>query len=171
MIRETWKTIEEFPIYEINKYGDIRNRRTLHVKKPRIDDWGYLQVSLNKGVHGRCHSKTVHRLVAKTFIEGDHSGLQVNHIDGNKLNNHVSNLEFVTGSQNVQHAYDNGFRKPSGGRGPIQRIRIVETGQIFDNMADCARYVGGDSGNICRCVHRPHTTYKGYHYEVVPDGD
>lgn len=164
---EVWLALKEFPAYETNQFGVIRNRKTGHVKKPRIDSSGYLQVSLNKGIRGQNHSKTVHRLVADTFYDGDHSNLQVNHIDGNKTNNFIANLEFVTDSENVQHAYDAGIRKPSGGRGPIRKIRIVETGQVFDNMAECARYVNGDSGNVCRCVNEPYRTYKGYHYEAV----
>ena len=162
-----WKPVKDFPIYEVNQYGEIRNRRTLHIKKPREDSWGYNQVGLSKGVHGKTHSKTVHRIVANAFIEGNHDDLQVNHIDGNKKNNHIDNLEFVTGSKNVKHAYDTGIRKPSGGRGSIRKILIVETGQVFDNMADCARYVNGDSGNISRCVRNPSKTYKGYHYEAI----
>ena len=124
-------------------------------------------MKLCTGEHGVGHSKTVHRLVADTFYDGDHSELQVNHIDGNKTNNFIANLEFVTGSANVKHAYDTGLRKPSGGRGPIRKIRIVETGQVFDNMGECARFVNGDSGNICKCVHDRSKTYKGYHYEAI----
>lgn len=164
---DIWLTLKEFPIYEINQYGDIRNKRTGHIKKPRKDAWGYNQVSLSRGIHGKNISKTVHRLVADTFYDGDHKEFQVNHIDGNKTNNFIGNLEFVTGSENVKHAYDTGIRKPSGGRGPIRKIRIVETGQVFDNMADCARHIHGDNGNICRCVNNPSKTYKGFHYEEV----
>lgn len=164
---EKWMTIKEFPIYEINQYGQIRNKRTGYIKKPRLDSWGYHQVKLSKGEHSKTYNKTVHRLVATTFYGENDPSLQVNHIDGNKLNNHIKNLEFVTGSENVQHAYATGIRRPSGGRGPIQKIRIIETGQIFDNMAECARYINGDSGNICKCVHNPQRTYKGYHYEVI----
>ena len=164
---DVWLTLEEFPIYEINQYGVIRHRKTKHIKKARLDAWGYQQVSLSKGVHGKPHSNTVHRLVADRFYDGDHQGLQVNHIDGNKTNNFIANLEFVTGSTNVKHAYDTGIRKPSGGRGPIKRIRIIETGRIFDNMAECGRYLGVDSGNVCRCAHDPRKTCKGYHIEVV----
>lgn len=162
-----WRRVKDFPIYEVNQHGEIRNKRTLHVKKPREDAWGYQQVGLSKGVHGKSHSKTVHRIVAEAFIDGDHTGLQVNHIDGNKQNNHINNLEFVTGSRNVKHAYESGIRKPSGGRGPIRKILVVETGQVFDNMAECAKYVHGDTGNICKCVHDPSKTYKGFHYEAI----
>lgn len=166
-IKDVWLTIKDFPIYEINQYGDIRNKRTGHIKKAREDNWGYNQVGLSKGVHGKTHQKTVHRLVAKTFFECENDNLQVNHIDGNKKNNFIGNLEFVTGSENVKHAYDHNIRKPSGGRGPIQKIRIVETGQVFDNMAECGKFIKGDTGNISRCVRDKNKTYKGYHYEVV----
>lgn len=166
---EKWLPLKEFPIYEVNQYGVIRNIKTKHVKKPYVDSWGYHQVSLHKGERGSSHRKTVHRLVADAFHDGDHSELQVNHIDGNKTNNFIGNLEFVTGSQNVKHAYDTGIRGPSGGRGPIRKIRIIETGMIFNNMGDCARYVGGDSGNICRCVHDQTKSYKGFHYEAIED--
>ena len=165
MEKEVWLPVKDWPKYETNQYGDIRNRQTLHVKKPQEDNWGYYQVKLSDGK--KSHSKTVHRLVANTFFDGDHSNLQVNHIDGNKKNNFVGNLEFVTGSENVKHAYDTGIRKPSGGRGPIRRVMITETGQVFDNMPECAKFVHGDSGNICKCVHDKTRTYKGYHYEVV----
>lgn len=164
---ERWLTIKEFPMYEVNQYGTIRHKTTKHIKKPRVDSWGYHQVSLSKGVRGKNHSKTVHRLVANAFYDGDHSTLQVNHIDGNKTNNFIANLEFVTGSENVKHAYDTGIRKPSGGRGPIRKIRIVENDMVFDNMAECAKYIHGDTGNISRCVNNPERTYKGFHYEAI----
>lgn len=168
-MEEIWKPLKEFPIYEVNQHGIIRNRKTKHIKKVRTDSWGYHQVGLSKGIRGKSHSKTVHRLVADTFYDGDHSNMQVNHIDGNKTNNYIGNLEFVTGSENVKHAYDTGLRKPSGGRGPIRKIRIVENGMVFNNMAECAKYVHGDSGNICRCVNEPCRTYRGYHYEAIDD--
>lgn len=166
-----WMPLKEFPIYEINQYGDVRNKRTGHVKKPHVDSLGYLQVGLSKGVHGESHNKTVHRLVADTFFDGDHVDLQVNHIDGNKQNNFVGNLEWVTGSENVQHAYNTGLRRPSGGRGPITPIRIVETNEVFENMAECAKAIHGDSGNISRRVNDPHRIYKGYHFERVKSGE
>lgn len=166
---EVWIPLKDFPLYEVNQYGEIRNRKTKHIKKPHKDNWGYHQVKLSQGKRNSACSKTVHRLVADTFYDGDHSGLQVNHIDGDKTNNHITNLEFVTGSSNVKHAYDIGIRKPSGGRGPIRKIRIVETGLVFDNMAECARFINGDSGNVSRCVRDPHRTYKGYHYEAIAD--
>lgn len=75
---------------------------------PRPDNWGYLQVGL--WVDGKYKTVKVHRLVAKSFL-GAKPGMQVNHKDGNKLNNHINNLEYVTPSENLKHAYDMGLRK------------------------------------------------------------
>lgn len=161
-----WLPIKDFPSYEINQYGDVRNIHTKYIKMKRTNAWGYNDVKL-KGKDKKFHTKLVHRLVAKTFydISEERSNiLQVNHIDGNKTNNFIANLEWVTGKQNVQHAYDTGIRKPSGGRGKIRRIKNLETGEIFDNMAECAKSVNGDSGNISRCVRGLIKSYKGYHF-------
>ena len=166
-----WLPIKDFPSYDINQYGDVRNIHTKHIKMKRTNAWGYNDVKL-KGKDKKIHTKLVHRLVAKTFydISEERSNiLQVNHIDGNKTNNFIANLEWVTGKQNVQHAYDTGIRKPSGGRGKIRRIKNLETGEIFDNMAECAKSVNGDSGNISRCVRGLIKSYKGYHFVEADD--
>ncbi|MBR1497753.1 MAG: HNH endonuclease [Oscillospiraceae bacterium] len=70
---------------------------------------GYLTVNL----HGNCKdvNMKVHRLVATAFIPNPLNKPEVNHIDGNKKNNHVSNLEWATGAENVDHAYSNSLMK------------------------------------------------------------
>ena len=160
---EQWVEIKDFPSYEVNQYGEIRNAHTKRIKSCQITSDGYLKMSLRSNVDKRHHSKLVHRIVASSFYDCEDERLQVNHIDGNKKNNNLSNLEFVTGSENVQHAYSTGIRGPSGGRGPIRKIKILETGEIFNNMHDCARAIGGDSGNVSRCVNGRINTYKGVH--------
>ena len=70
--------------------------------KPRINNSGYKRVCLK--INGEYKEKLVHRLVAETFIPSKKRCKLVNHIDGNRLNNHVSNLEWVTHKQNMRHA-------------------------------------------------------------------
>lgn len=85
----------------------LRNQQGIH----------YLQVQLNK--NGKGKTKTIHRLVAQAFIENPLCKPEVNHIDGNKLNNNVCNLEWVTSSENQQHACDMGLQpisKPFEGK-------------------------------------------------------
>ena len=83
------------------KYNCVRNYERKE-KPQRFDKYGYKRVSLSK--NGIVKTISVHRLVAITFVEGD-SKLTVNHKDGNKLNNHFSNLEFISGAENVKHAH------------------------------------------------------------------
>ena len=59
------------------------------------------------------NTKYVHRVVADTFFDGDHSKMDVNHIDGNKLNNHISNLEWCSRKDNIDHAFINGLKYPT----------------------------------------------------------
>lgn len=75
-----------------------------------VDTVGYYQCIL-RDTNGKRHYTRVHRLVAKTFIDNPNKLPQVNHKDGNKLNNNVSNLEWCTNSENTQHGYDNSLYK------------------------------------------------------------
>ena len=104
-----WKTIERAPNYEINQFGQVRNKTTLLILKQKIDRYGYLTIGL-------CNNKrkiypTIHRLLALAFIPNPNNYPQVNHIDGNKLNNNLSNLEWISASGNVLHALDNDLYK------------------------------------------------------------
>lgn len=90
--------ITSSPIHAINQVGQVISIKTRKLIKPSPNSKGYLQVCLQgKKTH------SIHRLVAITFIPNPENLPQINHIDGDKLNNHVSNLEWVTNSQNMAH--------------------------------------------------------------------
>lgn len=104
-------------LYEVNENGNVfsverivvsgKNKKCVRKferkeKAQRRDKYGYFRVSLSK--EGKVKAISVHRIVAMTFIEGN-SNLTVNHIDGNKNNNHFSNLEFISASENTKHAH------------------------------------------------------------------
>ncbi len=115
---ETWKAIPGFNRYEACDSGFIRSldyKRSGNIKiiKPAESHDGYLKTML-LGDDGKYHTSRVHRWVALTFL-GLPDGLEVNHKDGNKKNNAISNLEYCTRSQNIKHAYDNGLEKPKRG--------------------------------------------------------
>ena len=90
--------------YIIFDNGDIFNVDTARRIKPHISEWGYQIVVLNNQTY------YLHRLVAETFIPNPYDKQQVNHIDGNKTNNHATNLEWVTPSENVRHSIVNNLR-------------------------------------------------------------
>lgn len=115
--------------YFITQDGDVYSLKSGEIKKmkPLLLPNGYLQVQLSYGVGNRI-IKTVHRLVAETLIDNPLNKEQVNHIDGNKINNHISNLEWVTGSENCQHAFRIGLSKPSDIQKNAVREKCRETG-------------------------------------------
>lgn len=113
-MEEIWKVIQfngRFTNYSISNLGRVSGIRKDFIT-PVTDKDGYLVFSLHLGNGYRVTAK-IHRLVAEAFIPNPENKPEVNHKDGNKANPHVLNLEWSTGSENVQHAFDTGIRGPS----------------------------------------------------------
>lgn len=94
-----WKIIDREPEYEVSRTGEIRNIRTGHIKSLRRDRYGYPRVTLYPS--GKTY--TVHRLVAKAFLDNPENLKQVNHKNGIKTDNSVNNLEWCTLQYNCKH--------------------------------------------------------------------
>ncbi len=108
---EQWKDIEGYEgIYEVSNYGKVRRIDTGYVMKERLTFDGYVKATLT--TNSKAKDFRVHRLVANAFIPNPDNKETVNHKDGNKLNNHISNLEWATRSEQTQHSYDLGLKKP-----------------------------------------------------------
>jgi hypothetical protein len=122
MILEFWLPVRGYEnLYEVSNYGNVRSLdRNVGAKcngsrfqkgvllKPGKDSRGYMQVGLNRNGISKMH--LVHRLVVKAFIAKDGIRNDVNHIDSNRTNNNLENLEWVTKSENQIHAYAMGRR-------------------------------------------------------------
>ena len=104
-----WKPILNHPNYEVNRMGQIRNKRTGKVLKPYDDGNGYLRVKID----GKC--ERVHILVATAFIPNPENKPVVNHKKGKKHDCRASQLEWVTQSENIKHAWDFGLFQSRGG--------------------------------------------------------
>lgn len=108
---KAWREIVDNPNYEISNTGDVRHKEKKKILKQRISKWGYARARLSvSGISGG-KLYAVHRLVANAFIPNPLNLPQVNHKDGNKLNNNVNNLEWVTAKDNTQHALRTGLLK------------------------------------------------------------
>lgn len=136
MSEEEWKNIEKYEgLYQVSNMGRVRsldrykttrNRyKTIQAKikgqllKPSINGDGYYQVTLSKNDE---HLITrIHRLVAQTFIPNKDNKTQVNHINGNKLDNRAENLEWCTCKENIRHSIVNKLNKP------VKRKRTLQS--------------------------------------------
>lgn len=107
-VSDEWVPIPEWSGYQVSKEGNVRRLVNNHyiVLKPWLVS-GYYAVRLS--INNCSQDKLIHRIVAETFISNPSSKPEVNHKDGNKLNNHVDNLEWVTKSENAKHAWKLGL--------------------------------------------------------------
>lgn len=162
MDEELWREWPQDPRIKVSNMGNVVSckRGAWRPLMIRHNDCGYQMVSA--GYHGS--GQLVHRMVADTWMSNPNHYPQVNHVNGNKDDNRVENLEWVTRSQNIRHAYRTGLNE---GRGKITPIRIVETGEIFESISECARRIGGHPSNIVRCLNGRQSTHLGYHFEYA----
>lgn len=104
---EKWKPVKDFENkYEISNFGKLRNKINGHIYKNTNQYGDYFSVVLYD--NGKKKNTRIHRLVAEAFIPNPNNYPCVNHIDMNKQNNRVDNLEWCTQSYNVRHAINNG---------------------------------------------------------------
>lgn len=125
---ENWKKIEGYEKYSVSDFGRIRNDKTGRIMKTPCGKNGYPRVNLYDDM--KASSKSVHRFVAETFIPNTENKEQINHIDGNKMNNNVTNLEWVSPSENIRHSFVNGLSKgPKGeinGQCKLTEVEVLE---------------------------------------------
>ena len=128
-IIEEWKLIDGFEKYEISNKGRIRRLylKGYRYRKPVIQS-GYCSVTFSIGLKFKKYQ--IHRLVALAFIDNKYNKPCVNHIDGNGLNNNISNLEWCTYSENEKHSYRVLGKKSNGIN--CRKIDILEITKIKD---------------------------------------
>lgn len=180
-MNEIWKSVVGYEgNYEVSNFGNVKsvdryvtgiNNGSYFFKakrlKPAKSRDGYMQVGLS--LNSKSCSYTVHSLVAKSFIPNPENKATVNHKDGNKLNNNVSNLEWATKSEQTIHALNNGLRvmpnawegKFGSKHGASKRVNqydangvfIREYGSIIEASNLCNIDAGGITG-VCKGRHK-----------------
>lgn len=147
---ETWKEITWTDgIYYVSDMGNIKKvggkqfgnkiyKNRNHILTPKKQNSGYLTVNLY--VRKRHVTRLVHRLVAQAFL-GDEPGMDVNHKNGDKHDNRLSNLEWCTRKENMEHCSKNGLRKD------IRKVAAIKDGKIVAK-ADFSRELVEKMGNL-----------------------
>lgn len=158
----------QFDGYCVTDDGKVYSKKTQRFLKQFPNHKGYLQVCLT--IDGKKKTKRVHRLVAETFIANPSSKTQVNHIDGNKKNNCVENLEWCTNSENQIHSYRVIGNENHGGGGGKTPVICVEENKMYFSASDASRDTGVLVQNIIRACKRRCKTAGGFHWNYVNGG-
>ena len=144
--------------YFASEDGSIYNAHIVQ-HKPHINPkTGYCQHNLRK--NGKLVMRYAHRLIAETFLKKPDYPCEVNHIDGNKQNNAVCNLQWVTRSENMKHAWENGLRIPIVISAYTKDGNFVAT---FESEQAAMKFCGVDyNAGISRCLTGKAPTAHGY---------
>lgn len=160
-MKEIWKNIKDYEDYQISNMGNCKrkncvdslgNLRNEKVLKKNKDIYGYCYYALCK--NGKRKNFSVHRLVAKHFLENYDEKLQVNHIDGNKENNSINNIEMVSDKENKKHGWATGLYK----RQYKKNSKICQYDlngnliKVWDNMNEIVSNTNFNKVRIYNCI-------------------
>lgn len=141
-----WKILKENENYSINEKGEIKNNITKKILSPSINkDSGYYQIDLWKNNKSRKY--TLHRLIANNFIPNLENKPTVDHIDGNRLNNDISNLRWATYSEQNSRFNTFGVRSEK-----IKVINVNGEELIFNRIKDVAEHFNCNISNISQML-------------------
>lgn len=146
---------------EVNNNGGLQHRKERILKTHR-NTHGYMQVILSKN---KPYTRTIHRLVAEAFIPNKKNKPQINHIDGDKTNNYVKNLEWATRSENMTHSVRVlGNKSPRNNKfsKPVLQIKNNKIVAEFKSVMDAERFTGIHNGNISSCARKYRSSAGGY---------
>lgn len=162
---EIWKKIPGFSNYKISTWGRIKSYKQDRINGKLLKLYqkksGYIAISLTNDNSERIRGIGVHRLVALTFIPNPENKPQVNHIDEDKTNNYVNNLEWVTSKENNNH----GTHNERVGRTKGKKVQCIETGEIYYSTREALRKTGiRNISQACRGIYK---YAGGFHWRYI----
>ena len=162
-----WIDIKNSSNYEVSDQGEVRNKTTKQVLKPYVMPNGYCQVSIKFDGDTKFKKVYVHRLVAEEFLDNSENKREVNHKNGNKEDNGVNNLEWVTSSENQKHRHTIGITKTSNRRVGMF-TKDGELVQEFDSIVQAFKTLGKPSRvNIDNAIQGKQKTAYGYIWKYL----
>lgn len=193
-MEEIWKWVDGYQgFYKVSNLGRVKSvdryvycevslNKLQHlfgkVLKSKIDKKGYAIVYLSK--EGKQKAKKIHRLVAQAFIPNPLNLPQVNHIDGNKTNNNVSNLEWCDNSYNQKHAHETGlfpkYEDTVGWGRPAKPVAMLDFNtkeiiQTFNTLSSASKETGINPSNIRSVCLGLRNHAGGYNWKFINKGD
>lgn len=195
-MKEVWKDIKGYEgLYQISNLGRVKSVERVitckngmkhkvkeKIKKQILQNTGYYGVNLSK--ESKPDLKLIHRLIMEAFVPNPDNHPYVNHIDGDKTNNSLDNLEWCTPSQNNKHAWSTGLRKvtqnirdncskisklKTGKRlhSHDRKVLCITTGEIFDSPVDAENKYGIRNGYVGKVARGYQKTTKGMKFKYI----
>lgn len=146
------RVVEEFPNYAVNKLGQVKYIPTGRIRANSIWKRWYPVVSVKKD--GKDYLRTIHRFIAKAFIPNPEWKREVNHIDWDKTNNKVENLEWATPRENAMHARRTGLHKSDGDMAVICYDRDMNKLWEYKSIAAASRATWANRSAIAKVCRR-----------------
>ena len=152
--------------YSVSTEGEVRKDTTNYIlSQSSQQDYKFVGLIIN----GKQKRMRVHRMVALAFIDNPDNKPYVNHINGNRSDNNVENLEWVTPSENTQHAVDTGLFKSGRARAVVQYNLNGEQMATFESASEAARQTGGSQSKITMCCRRQRDSANDYQWRYYDD--
>jgi hypothetical protein len=181
-MNEIWNDIKDFEgWYEISNIGNIRSKTRIiehkkdnlnrqknqiskgKIRKKTINNKGYEYVQLFKNC--KIVKRYIHRMVAESFLSNEFDKKEVNHKDGNPLNNHVDNLEWVTKNENMKHALDSGLYTTEK---KVKSINILTGNEtVYKSIGNASRLLGINHTAIVQNLKKRSKTCKNCIWEYI----
>ena len=168
--------------YAVSNLGRVKNIKTGKILKQSKDRYGYMKIGLSEDGKRKTHQ--VHRLVLETFKANSRNCSDVNHIDENKENNALNNLEWCTHKENINHGTHNArsaaTKKANGTYDKIAKINseklsipvyCITNNTVYKSACEAARQLKLDQGSINKCLKGKYKQTGGYQFKYYTEGD
>ena len=164
-------------LYEINEYGVLRNVKSKKIVNGYTENNGYQRVRIENKCLGGVIRTSIHQLVAEAFIPNPNGMTEINHIDTDKQNNHVSNLEWTDHSGNMKHAYAHGINtRPLREHSEETRKQVTNGIRVFESISSAAKWLAENGraknfasavSGVSSVIRNKRHTFGGYEWRCV----